>query len=236
MDWSTSTPHQLGCLMVSAGILGRWARRCLRCREASHATGTPPTSPSSSGRSTAPPSPSLTPVASVASARVSSLSVSTSSTTLSLGRQPTVRSLEREAAAVSAGIDLLTYNALMDLQHRDITPEDYDTLRRLDTAVTPKTLSPQRLEQLCPSWTMTSAGVGACIATDGPVTRAAAQSHKESEGDCCPACCICLEEVCSGERVRRLPCRHILHSACIDEWLTTSSDLCPECNQPVAND
>ena len=34
---------------------------------------------------------------------------------------PTFVAVEREAAAVSAGIDVSTYNILMDLQHRDIT-------------------------------------------------------------------------------------------------------------------
>lgn len=44
--------------------------------------------------------------------------------------RPTYLSIEREAAAAAANVDVLTYNLMMDLQHRDITPEDYDTLRR----------------------------------------------------------------------------------------------------------
>ena len=47
--------------------------------------------------------------------------------------RPTFLSVEREAAAASAGFDLPTFNVLMDLQHRDLTPEDYDTLRRART-------------------------------------------------------------------------------------------------------
>ena len=37
---------------------------------------------------------------------------------------------EREAAAASAGVDIVSYNLLMDMQHRDITPDDYEMLRR----------------------------------------------------------------------------------------------------------
>jgi len=134
--------------------------------------------------------------------------------------RPVVFSLEREAAAVSAGVDLSTYNLLMDLQHRDITPEDYETLRRLDSSVQPKTLSLAKLELTCPSWTVPGA----------PTRSGTAHSiTKES-------CCICLECFACGDRLRRLPCKHLFHLDCIDEWLTTSSDICPECSQPVVDD
>lgn len=43
---------------------------------------------------------------------------------------PTFLAVEREAAAASAGVDVGTFSMLMDLQHRDITPEDYDLLGR----------------------------------------------------------------------------------------------------------
>ena len=33
---------------------------------------------------------------------------------------------EASAAAERVGVDLRTYNTLLALQHRDITPEDYD--------------------------------------------------------------------------------------------------------------
>ena len=46
----------------------------------------------------------------------------------------TFLSAQREAAAVSFGVDVSTFNMLMDMQHRDITPEDYDTLRRTHAA------------------------------------------------------------------------------------------------------
>jgi len=160
----------------------------------------------------------------------------------------------------------------MDLQHRDITPEDYDTLRRLDKTVQPKTLSAQHLDKICPCWTMSSAptaasaaatpaGCGSCSSnakpqssTGSPLTRAMASAFKMAsaqpksaeaqKADATPPdhgpahdlCSICIEQFACGEHVRRLPCRHLFHKACIDEWLTTSSDLCPDCSQPVVDD
>mmetsp|Transcript_32870 Transcript_32870/g.74304 ORF Transcript_32870/g.74304 Transcript_32870/m.74304 type:complete len:326 (+) Transcript_32870:2-979(+) len=40
------------------------------------------------------------------------------------------------------------------------------------------------------------------------------------------SCTICLETLEAGARVRRLPCNHIFHAACVDDWLVRSS-LCP---------
>ena len=49
-----------------------------------------------------------------------------------------------------------------------------------------------------------------------------------------PTCPICLEDFVSHEtRVRELPCRHIYHPRCIDEFLAANSSLCPTCKQRV---
>ena len=82
---------------------------------------------------------------------------------------PTFVHTQREAAAVSAGVDVATFNMLMDLQHRDITPEDYDTLRRLDSAVQPRTLALDQVDLHAPAWCIpvgsnrTSDGCGCII-------------------------------------------------------------------------
>jgi hypothetical protein len=39
-------------------------------------------------------------------------------------------------------------------------------------------------------------------------------------------CVVCLEEVAAGSEVRRLPCMHAFHVACIDEWLVRQP-VCP---------
>jgi len=255
--------------------------------------------------------------------------------------RPTFVAVEREAAAVRSGLDLSTFNMLMDLQHRDITPEDYDTLRRLDLAVQPRTLTLDQLDAIAPAstWDLSTSPIAPAanapaaesvtdaqsddIRGSGDAARGAHGSNARDHSTrfCCgriatrrnrprprvegspprsvttrsvtaavrsPAltaaqsaaarprspsprldaacmvmprgdasaevgdgvaargskgleeasamactCCICLEPLTAGECVRRLPCRHIFHAACIDEWLTTSSDICPECNQIV---
>ena len=46
-------------------------------------------------------------------------------------------------------------------------------------------------------------------------------------------CAICVDEFEDGEEVRVLPCNHIFHSKCIDEWLSNYSSLCPLCKANI---
>jgi hypothetical protein len=59
----------------------------------------------------------------------------------------------------------------------------------------------------------------------------------ESDGGAaasCVMCSVCLEDVHSGEMVRRLPaCRHIFHVDCVDMWLQ-SHRTCPMCRSVIA--
>ncbi|XP_033237143.1 RING finger protein 11 isoform X3 [Drosophila pseudoobscura] len=45
-------------------------------------------------------------------------------------------------------------------------------------------------------------------------------------------CVICMAEFCVDEAVRYLPCMHIYHVKCIDDWLMRSL-TCPSCLEPV---
>lgn len=45
-------------------------------------------------------------------------------------------------------------------------------------------------------------------------------------------CMVCLSDFVTGEDVRRLPCRHVFHAPCIDEWLRRCTD-CPICKANV---
>lgn len=45
-------------------------------------------------------------------------------------------------------------------------------------------------------------------------------------------CMVCLSNFTSGEEVRRLPCNHLFHVNCIDEWLRRCTD-CPICKANV---
>uniref|UniRef100_A0A1A9VNN0 RING-type domain-containing protein n=1 Tax=Glossina austeni TaxID=7395 RepID=A0A1A9VNN0_GLOAU len=45
-------------------------------------------------------------------------------------------------------------------------------------------------------------------------------------------CVICMMDFCVEEPVRYLPCMHIYHVRCIDDWLMRSL-TCPSCMEPV---
>lgn len=46
--------------------------------------------------------------------------------------------------------------------------------------------------------------------------------------DCDSKCLFCQEQYESGDYLRRLPCGHLFHAQCVDQWLR-SSDKCPFC-------
>jgi len=45
-------------------------------------------------------------------------------------------------------------------------------------------------------------------------------------------CVICMIDFVPGDRVRYMPCLHLYHVHCIDDWLMRSF-TCPSCNEPV---
>lgn len=49
---------------------------------------------------------------------------------------------------------------------------------------------------------------------------------KEDNAD---TCAICVDEFQENVVVRELPCGHIFHPDCIDEWLSNYSSMCPLC-------
>lgn len=140
-------------------------------------------------------------------------------------------------AADRMGVDLNTYNTLLSLQHRDITPEDYDVLQTLDSSLKPKTLPKNSLDEMLPSWE---------VPESADASQSADAEHAPKE-DSIPdnlcvdseqlapeftsladqKCYICLDPFLGGQRARTLPCGHFFHADCIDEWLTKSSHVCP---------
>ena len=54
------------------------------------------------------------------------------------------------------------------------------------------------------------------------------QDHVEAES----ACPICLIEFQLQESIKRLPCGHLLHSQCMNEWFRRTK-TCPMCRHSV---
>lgn len=43
-----------------------------------------------------------------------------------------------------------------------------------------------------------------------------------------PTCAICLSEICDGDKIAVIPCKHVLHSECLKKWLKWKNQ-CPLC-------
>ncbi len=54
----------------------------------------------------------------------------------------------------------------------------------------------------------------------------------KDENDCSVKCLVCQYAYEEDEKLRVLPCGHIFHCECIDEWLLTK-DHCPYCRQSI---
>lgn len=107
-------------------------------------------------------------------------------------------------------IDTALANLLMDLQHRELTPEDYDMLLRLDEArVKPKTMSVDKLS--------------------------AFKTETVESNDELEVCPICMDLYEKGQIKKYLPCQHAFHVDCIDSWLKNSSMNCPIDNLPITS-
>lgn len=96
----------------------------------------------------------------------------------------------------------LTSVEVFDLLSRDITPDDYDLLLRLDEVVAKPTASSETLE---------------CL----PVVAA-----EEFMGG---SCTVCLSPFEKEDEVTALPCKHHFHRNCITRWLAECRRACPLC-------
>lgn len=104
-------------------------------------------------------------------------------------------------------LDASLVNVLINLQHRDLTPEDYEILLQLDNSVAPKTIDKSVLDN---------------FKTD--------TVDENSAGNTCP---VCMDMYEVGENRKFLPCNHVFHAKCIDMWLENSSRNCPIDGLPV---
>jgi len=46
-------------------------------------------------------------------------------------------------------------------------------------------------------------------------------------------CCVCQEEFEVGDSLRILPCDHVYHTNCVDQWLLENQRICPQCRKEV---
>lgn len=58
--------------------------------------------------------------------------------------------------------------------------------------------------------------------------RRASETDEDSE-----KCTICLSQFIPQEDVRRLPCMHLFHKDCVDQWLLTGTKHCPICRVDI---
>lgn len=99
--------------------------------------------------------------------------------------------------------------SLRRLQYRELTPEDYEILSRLDERVQRKTVVPQGVVDRFPR-------VEATAQDSGVVS-----------------CTICMCDFGPSVQVVQLPCRHTFHPSCISRWLTQHKNTCPLCSATV---
>ena len=97
---------------------------------------------------------------------------------------------------------------LIQLQNRDLSPEDYDILLQLDDKVAVKTVCAEKLKALA-TQTLTDSDLASVEVFEDP-------------------CSICMESYEESQIVKFLPkCKHVFHERCIDNWLTNSGTNCP---------
>lgn len=127
-------------------------------------------------------------------------------------RPAPVQNLKHALHQTNAPSDIASdiIGTLINLQHRELTPEDYDLLLRLDERVAPKTISKDILSSLKTD-TVTSDHVG-------------------------DICAVCMDPYEMGQSRKFLPCQHVFHAKCIDMWLENSSQNCPIDNLPIDTD
>jgi len=105
----------------------------------------------------------------------------------------------------AAGISL---QQIMDMLNRDLTPEDYELLLRLDETVEKKTVNQETLTTLT-------------------------EKTIDSEEHLTEVCTVCMFNYEMGDPVKYLPCKHFFHVGCIVPYLSNYGQACPVCKAKV---
>lgn len=99
----------------------------------------------------------------------------------------------------------LRRDEIFDLMNRDIRPEDFELLSKLDDVVPNRNTAEQSLVEGLPEVRLSSCSTSECG--------------------------VCLGRL--AEPVVQLPCRHAFHQACISRWLTQCKNACPLCSASI---
>ncbi|KAL2076305.1 hypothetical protein ACEWY4_028098 [Coilia grayii] len=86
-------------------------------------------------------------------------------------------------------------------------------------------------EQLSPK-TRSSIGTNMQASSTSRKLQGKQEEEEEAEEDTEEKCTICLSILEEGEDVRRLPCMHLFHQLCVDQWLLTNKK-CPICRVDI---
>jgi len=101
----------------------------------------------------------------------------------------------------------LNFQQIQDISTRELTPEDYELLLRLDSGLPKSTVARGKLDSL---------------------------EEMYFHGGGMTECAICMCSFEHNDNLKRLPCSHSFHSACVTTWLVKHSNSCPLCKTVVA--
>jgi hypothetical protein len=105
----------------------------------------------------------------------------------------------------AAGISV---QQMLDMLNRELTPEDYELLLRLDETVEKKTVNQETLTTL-------------------------KQTTIDREEHLSEVCTVCMFSYEMGDPVKYLPCNHFFHVDCIVPYLSSYGQSCPVCKAKV---
>jgi len=126
--------------------------------------------------------------------------------------------------------------ALHEQQQARVPPHDFDhvvaALQRLPTEVvaSKEDLERETIHELKERLRRLAIDCAGCVEKAELVAKLI-----EAGGSSGESCAICAEEYASGDVVRVLPCKHLMHLECVDRWLLKSTEHsapkgCPLCN------
>jgi len=130
------------------------------------------------------------------------------STFLSLKEEREYQEAVRQSSVQLAPTTGLSLQQILDMCNRDLTPEDYELLLRLDESLEKKTVKKETLTTLT-------------------------EKTIDEEVQRMELCTVCMFNYELGDKVKYLPCGHYFHVDCIVPYLSSYGQNCPVCKAKV---